>query len=130
MSNRSPQKTTRKAFAATLALGLVLVLSVFGGVGFAKNPAPAQKQYGKKVTLCHKGKVTITVSKNAVKAHLKHGDTVGACATSTTTTTATTTTATATTATSKGNGHGKSEEKGNNGNGNGADNGKGKGKGK
>jgi len=31
------------------------------------------------VTLCHKGKKTITVSENAVPAHLRHGDTVGPC---------------------------------------------------
>ena len=32
-----------------------------------------------KVTLCHKGKRTITVGKPAVKAHLRHGDTLGPC---------------------------------------------------
>jgi hypothetical protein len=32
-----------------------------------------------KVTICHKGKKTITVAKPALKAHLKHGDTVGPC---------------------------------------------------
>ncbi len=31
-----------------------------------------------KTTICHKG-VTITVSDNALKAHYRHGDTVGAC---------------------------------------------------
>jgi hypothetical protein len=36
--------------------------------------------HGKKVTICHKGH-TITVSKHALRAHLKHGDTLGACAT-------------------------------------------------
>jgi hypothetical protein len=43
--------------------------------------------------------VTITVSQSALKAHLKHGDTLGACSNSnkgkkTTTTTTTTTTST------------------------------------
>ena len=33
----------------------------------------------KKITLCHKGKETITVSTNALWAHLKHGDTKGTC---------------------------------------------------
>jgi hypothetical protein len=80
MKTHSRRKGTRTAFAATLALGLLLVLSVFGGVGFAKNPGAAEKQYGKKVTLCHKGKKTISVSKNAGKAHVKHGDTLGPCA--------------------------------------------------
>jgi hypothetical protein len=41
---------------------------------------PSGKQYGKvKVTLCHKGKKTITVGAPAVKAHLKHGDRLGHC---------------------------------------------------
>jgi hypothetical protein len=38
------------------------------------------KQYGHhKVVLCHKGH-TIRVAPPAVKAHLRHGDTLGACA--------------------------------------------------
>jgi hypothetical protein len=32
-----------------------------------------------KVTLCHKGKNTITVGAAAVPAHLRHGDTIGPC---------------------------------------------------
>ena len=40
------------------------------------------------VTLCHKGKETITVDDSSVlKAHLKHGDTFGACPLPSTTTT-------------------------------------------
>ncbi len=39
----------------------------------------AQAQYGQpKVTICHKGH-TITISQAALPAHLRHGDTVGAC---------------------------------------------------
>ena len=34
-----------------------------------------------KVTICHKGKNTITISINALPAHLAHGDTLGACTT-------------------------------------------------
>ena len=55
------------------------------GNGKGKTPAtaqygPAGQQYGKsKVTLCHKGKKTITVGKPAERAHLRHGDTLGAC---------------------------------------------------
>ncbi|MEZ5672953.1 MAG: FG-GAP-like repeat-containing protein, partial [Thiotrichaceae bacterium] len=33
----------------------------------------------KKVTICHKGKNTITISENALKAHKAHGDTEGEC---------------------------------------------------
>jgi hypothetical protein len=36
------------------------------------------KQDDKKVTLCHKGHA-ITVSENAIHAHLAHGDTLGSC---------------------------------------------------
>ena len=32
-----------------------------------------------KVTLCHKGKNTITVGVTAVEAHLRHGDSIGSC---------------------------------------------------
>ncbi|MHA7648097.1 cadherin-like domain-containing protein [Nitrosopumilus sp. S4] len=32
-----------------------------------------------KVILCHKGKNTLSVSENAVSAHLKHGDEIGKC---------------------------------------------------
>ena len=32
-----------------------------------------------KITICHKGKVTITVSVAALPAHLAHGDTIGQC---------------------------------------------------
>jgi hypothetical protein len=42
--------------------------------------AKAQKGKGKeKVTLCHKGRKTITVARPAVEAHLAHGDTEGPC---------------------------------------------------
>jgi hypothetical protein len=40
----------------------------------------AGKQYGHhRVLLCHKGKHTIRVAPPAVKAHLRHGDKLGAC---------------------------------------------------
>jgi hypothetical protein len=47
-----------------------------GGKGKAKGKGNNKK--GTKVTICHQGQ-TITVSKSAVKGHLKHGDTQGAC---------------------------------------------------
>jgi hypothetical protein len=68
----------------------VVAFAVLGGTSFAgeaaKKPKPAKAQYGQynnasKVTLCHKGKVTIRVGAPAVKAHQAHGDEVGACAT-------------------------------------------------
>lgn len=44
----------------------------------AEIPPPNPHNEGK-VTICHKGKNTITVSQNAVNAHLAHGDTMGPC---------------------------------------------------
>jgi hypothetical protein len=78
------------AIAAVVTGATLVPLVAFGGVGLAKNsPSGAQYQYPGanqyKVTICHhthskkKPMHTITVSANAVKAHLKHGDTLGAC---------------------------------------------------
>jgi hypothetical protein len=49
-----------------------------------KNPTPEVRPPGgtpssHKVTICHKGKNTISVDRNALDAHLAHGDTIGAC---------------------------------------------------
>ncbi len=66
------------------ASATVLVVAGLGGLagmGLAANGggiAAAQYEYGQKVTICHKGH-EITVSSHALKAHLKHGDTVGEC---------------------------------------------------
>ena len=51
-----------------------------GGSGSAQNQySSGGKQYGHhRVALCHKGH-TIYVAPPAVKAHLKHGDKLGAC---------------------------------------------------
>ena len=75
-------------------------LASFGGLGYAASStkgafvavkevvAPSRPQAGntaaadqykpEKVTICHKGH-TITISKSALPAHLRHGDTVGPC---------------------------------------------------
>jgi hypothetical protein len=87
---------TKPKFVASVALALLAALAVLAlaGVSIAGNgkgngPKSASssqyqysggKQYGRhKVTLCHKGH-TIRVAQPAVKAHLRHGDTPGACA--------------------------------------------------
>ncbi len=60
---------------------MLTAFAALGGVGAAPTAInAAQGQYGKKVTICHKGKKTITVSKKALPAHLRHGDTIGTCA--------------------------------------------------
>jgi hypothetical protein len=81
----------RAAVASALVVVLVLAVAALAGASPGKGkppgkpgkqaaPAAAQYQYGKtKVTLCHKGKVTITVGAPAVKAHLRHGDKLGHC---------------------------------------------------
>ena len=71
-----------------MALGALVTFAVFGGTGLAGSSAkPVQAQYGpgqynnpNKVTICHKSKVTIRVSVNALPAHEAHGDDVGTCA--------------------------------------------------
>ena len=78
--------TTRTAgpgvrlLVATALAGVMLV--ALGGLGYASSGGPSatavEYQYGKKVTICHKGK-TIRVSVNALKGHRRHGDTLGPC---------------------------------------------------
>ena len=73
-----------------MALGALVTFAVFGGTGLAGSSAkPVKAQYGpgqynnpNKVTICHKSKVTIRVSVNALPAHEAHGDDVGTCAAS------------------------------------------------
>ena len=74
--------------AAIVALGAVLVFAAIGGTGLAGGLAkPGKAQYApgqytfseKKVTVCHKGKVTIRISVNALPAHRSHGDSMGLC---------------------------------------------------
>jgi hypothetical protein len=66
--------------ASVLATALVAVASPN-----SKEAAAQQYQYEKKVTICHhtgsksNPTVTIVVSRNAVPAHLAHGDTLVPC---------------------------------------------------
>jgi hypothetical protein len=88
--------TTARKPIASVALALLVAIAVLAlaGVSFAGNGhgkgggqgSSAQhqyssggKQYGHhRVALCHKGH-TIYVAPPAVKAHLNHGDKLGAC---------------------------------------------------
>jgi hypothetical protein len=77
----NPRKTPRLAAAIAVAACMVMAFAALGGVGLAQTSGgPGGKQYDKKVTICHKGKKTIRISKKALPAHLRHGDTVGSCA--------------------------------------------------
>jgi len=66
----------------------LLAFAALASVGAAVSPSgtpAASEQYAKKVTICHRTGSkknpfrTIRVSRNAVKAHLRHGDTIGPC---------------------------------------------------
>jgi hypothetical protein len=95
--------TPKRNLVASTVLGLLVVVAVLALAGVsvagngkgkgkghkpaAKTASAAQYQYGSggkqykknhKVLLCHKGH-TISVDQHAVKAHLKHHDTLGAC---------------------------------------------------
>lgn len=89
----------RYGIAAALTAALVVALGAFGGISYAASSvshaahavavvfkftphnvgsvSAAADQYSK-VTLCHRGH-EITVSQNAVPAHLAQGDTFGKC---------------------------------------------------
>ena len=81
------QRRFRWGFRWLLAGGLsALAFAGLASVGAAVSPSgtpAASDQYPKKVTICHRTHskknpfVTIRVSRNAVKAHLRHGDKLG-----------------------------------------------------
>jgi hypothetical protein len=89
------------SFAGAVMVLMLGTLASFGGLGYAASStkqavktvkqvvspsrpqvvhnSAAQAQYGQpKVTICHKGH-TITIAEPALPAHLRHGDTRGAC---------------------------------------------------
>jgi hypothetical protein len=82
---------SRWSLRAGLAGGAaLLVFAALASVGAAVSPSgspAASAQYGNKVTICHRTGSkknpfhTIRVSRNAVKAHLRHGDALGPCST-------------------------------------------------
>jgi hypothetical protein len=80
----------RIAQAAVVALVAALALIALASLGASASPAStnvpaASEQYPKKVLICHRTRSkknpyrTIRVSRNAVKAHLRHGDGIGRC---------------------------------------------------
>jgi hypothetical protein len=77
----------RAFIAAAVAVGALAVLSVVAGASWATGGSSDafQYQYKGKVTICHHTHskkhpwVTITISRSALNAHLKHGDTLGPC---------------------------------------------------
>ena len=87
------KRRTRWSLRVILAGGVgALAFAALASVGAAVSPSgtpAASEQYPKKVVICHKTGSkknpfrTIRVSRNAVKAHLRHGDAVGPCSTAT-----------------------------------------------
>jgi hypothetical protein len=79
----------RVGVASVVALCALAAFAVIGGTGLAgglANPGKGQYggqyggQYQGKVTICHKGHVTIRVAMVAwLRAHERHGDTMGPC---------------------------------------------------
>ena len=72
--------------ACVIAVAVLAAAGVLGGIGLAGASLTASQYQHGKVTVCHRTKskknphLTITISQNALPAHLAHGDTVGACA--------------------------------------------------
>ena len=85
---------TKFRLRRALVVGVVAVLASAALVSVvqaarstsAQRPSAAAGQYPDKVTICHRTgsqknpAVTIRVSRNALPAHLRHGDTIGPCA--------------------------------------------------
>jgi hypothetical protein len=85
-SKRTRERVRRGLAAAGMTAAMLLLFASLAGLGFANGSTSASQyqyghgQYGKKVTICHKGKVTITIAKAAWPAHKAHNDTEGPCA--------------------------------------------------
>jgi hypothetical protein len=87
------QRRVRRGLRVILAGGVgALAFAALTSAGAAVSPSGtpgATEQYPKKVTICHKTGskknpfVTIRVSRNALKAHMRHGDAMGPCSTAT-----------------------------------------------
>jgi len=69
----------RRGHVPKVLTGLVLAGLLLTPLVATAGTKPKPGKGNVKVTLCHKGKVTIRVGAPAVRAHLRHGDTLGPC---------------------------------------------------
>lgn len=83
---REPRFGRRLGATTFVAVAAIAAFAVVGGTGLAGGLAkPFNAQYGPgqyhgKVTICHKGKVTLRISVAAWPAHRdRHGDSMGPC---------------------------------------------------
>ncbi|HKH33638.1 MAG TPA: hypothetical protein VKA80_05670 [Beijerinckiaceae bacterium] len=85
MRERFRRRTTVGVVAGVVAAFAVAGMASVGAAFSPAGPSASAKQYDEKVTICHRTGSkknpfrTIRVSKNALKAHLKHSDAVGPC---------------------------------------------------
>ena len=80
MKESGGKQRVRMAGFVAVAFASTVMFVALGGVGLAQTAVGlGQYQYGKKVTICHKGKRTIRISVRAWPAHKRHGDLVGTC---------------------------------------------------
>jgi len=94
MTRTERGRKTRLLAGMAVSAALLVPLAVFGAPAIAGSLASASSQYQYsgsaqyqyRVTICHHTHSkkhpmhTITISSRALKAHLRHHDTVGACA--------------------------------------------------
>ena len=75
-------RVIRLGLAKTIGMA-VLAATFFAPLGpmavQADSPAAKSTAPAGKVTICHKGHVVITIAREALDAHLAHGDSIGSC---------------------------------------------------
>ncbi len=80
MERSMGSRSQRGAALVVVVVASLVAFASLGGIGFAQSAVGlAQYQYGKKMTICHKGKRNIRISVRAWPAHKRHGDVAAVC---------------------------------------------------